>query len=96
VLEAFEQRRDGMPFSEIARRQAWSHSTTRQILANEVYLGVIRHGDFRKENAHPAIVSHELFDAVQATRTTQPALRATRPVTASCLASPAARDASRR
>lgn len=72
VLEAFELRRGGMPFSEIARRHGWSHSTTRQILANEVYLGVIRHGEFRKEDAHPAIVSRELFDAVQATRTTQP------------------------
>jgi DNA invertase Pin-like site-specific DNA recombinase len=72
VLDAFEIRRQGLPFSEIARRHGWSHSTTRQILCNEVYLGVIRHGAFRKENAHPAIVSRELFDAVQATRTTQP------------------------
>jgi DNA invertase Pin-like site-specific DNA recombinase len=72
VLAAFEERREGLPFSEIARRHGWSDSTTRQILENEVYLGVIEHGAFRKENAHPEIVSRELFDAVQATRTTEP------------------------
>jgi hypothetical protein len=58
--------------TQIGRRYGWSHTTTRQILANEVYLGVVRHGPFRKENAHPAIVGRELFDAVQATRTTEP------------------------
>jgi DNA invertase Pin-like site-specific DNA recombinase len=72
VLDAFECRRDGMPFSQIALRQGWAHSTTSQILEHEVYLGVIEHGPFRKENAHEPIVSRELFDAVQGTRTTQP------------------------
>jgi DNA invertase Pin-like site-specific DNA recombinase len=72
VLDAFERRREGEPFAKIARRHGWSDSTTRQILASEVYLGVIEHGEFRKENAHPEIVSRELFDAVQATRTTEP------------------------
>jgi hypothetical protein len=37
-----------------------------------VYLGVVRHGQFRKENAHPAILSQELFDAANAARTVQP------------------------
>ena len=41
------------------------------MLQNEAYLGVIRHGEFRKEGAHPAIVSRELFDAVPAAKTTQ-------------------------
>jgi DNA invertase Pin-like site-specific DNA recombinase len=36
VLDAFELRRQGLPFSEIARRHGWSHSTTRQILAHAV------------------------------------------------------------
>jgi DNA invertase Pin-like site-specific DNA recombinase len=72
VRRAFELRREGIPQTEIARRLGWSHSTTRQILVNEAYLGVIRHGDNRKEDAHPPIVSRELFDAVQATRTTEP------------------------
>jgi hypothetical protein len=69
VVEAFELRRDGLAQTEIARRLGWSHSTTRQILVNEVYLGVIRHGAFRKEGAHEPLVSRELFDAVQASRT---------------------------
>jgi Recombinase zinc beta ribbon domain len=33
---------------------------------------VIRHGALRKEGAHEALVSRELFDAVQATRTVEP------------------------
>jgi DNA invertase Pin-like site-specific DNA recombinase len=72
VEQAFELRRAGVPFAEIARRFGWSHSTTRQLLANEVYLGKIRHGGFVKERAHPPLVSRELFDAVQASRTMQP------------------------
>lgn len=72
VVEAFERRRRGEPFASIGRRFGWSHSTTRQILANEVYLGVIRHGEFRNVDAHEPLVPRELFDAVQATRTTMP------------------------
>jgi Recombinase/Recombinase zinc beta ribbon domain len=71
VEGAFRLRAAGEPFSEIGRRFGWSHSTTRQILANEVYLGVIRHGGFRRENAHDAIVSRELFDSANAARTVQ-------------------------
>lgn len=72
VLEAFELRARGVPISDIARRFGWSHSTTSQILANDVYLGHLQHGAFVKENAHPAIVSVELFDAVQSARTIRP------------------------
>jgi DNA invertase Pin-like site-specific DNA recombinase len=71
VREAFELRAAGVPFAQIARRFGWSHSTTRQVLANEVYLGVLRHGGHVNERAHDPIVSRELFDAVQASRTTQ-------------------------
>jgi DNA invertase Pin-like site-specific DNA recombinase len=71
VLEAFELRAAGEPYSRIARRFGWFESTTRYLLGNEAYLGVVRHGEFRRENAHPAIVSRELFDAVQAARTVQ-------------------------
>ena len=72
VREGFEFRASGVPFSKIARRFGWSESTTRHLLGNEVYLGVVRHGGFRRENAHEPIVSRELFDAVQAARTVQP------------------------
>jgi DNA invertase Pin-like site-specific DNA recombinase len=43
----------------------WAHSTVRQMLANETYLGVAWHGDYRNEEAHPAIVSRDEFDAVR-------------------------------
>jgi DNA invertase Pin-like site-specific DNA recombinase len=72
VLEAFRLRAEGEAFSRIARRFGWSHSTTRQILCNRVYLGEITLGGEVKENAHPAIVTPELFAAVQASRTVQP------------------------
>jgi DNA invertase Pin-like site-specific DNA recombinase len=72
VLEAFELRAAGLPFSEIARRFGWAHSTCRQILANEAYLGVLRQGDFRKLDAHDAIVPRDLFERVQASRTSRP------------------------
>lgn len=72
VLEAFELRAAGVPMTEVGRRFGWSHSTARQILANDVYLGVLRHGEFVNEAAHDPIVPRDLFDAVQATRTTQP------------------------
>jgi DNA invertase Pin-like site-specific DNA recombinase len=72
VREAFELRAQGVAFSAIARRLGWSHSTTRQLLANPAYTGVLIQGGFVKKNAHPAIVSRDLFDAVQASRTVQP------------------------
>ena len=62
-------RAQGAPLATIARRFGWSDTTTRQRLADEVYIGTIRHGAFVKENAHPAIVPRDLFDAVQAART---------------------------
>ena len=69
VVGAFELRARGVPYSKIGSRFGWSDSTTRQILSNDVYIGVVRHGGFVKENAHEALISRELFDAVQAART---------------------------
>jgi DNA invertase Pin-like site-specific DNA recombinase len=72
VREAFSLRSLGEPFSRIASRFRWSHSTTPQILRNEAYVGVARSGEFVNEHAYPPIVSREQFDAAQAGRTTQP------------------------
>jgi DNA invertase Pin-like site-specific DNA recombinase len=72
VREAFRLRSLGEPFSRIAARFRWSHSTTRQILRNEAYVGVARSGAFVNEHAYPPIVSRQEFDAAQAGRTTQP------------------------
>lgn len=72
VREAFRLRAAGVPFAEIGRRHGWGHSTTRQMLANDVYLGIVRAGENVNERAHPAIVTVEQFEAANAARTTQP------------------------
>jgi DNA invertase Pin-like site-specific DNA recombinase len=71
VEKVFKQRAAGVPFSQIARERGWSHSTARQILSNVAYRGVARSGEFVREDAHPAIVSLELWNAAQAGRVRQ-------------------------
>jgi hypothetical protein len=51
----------------------WAPSTTRQRLANRVYIGELRHGEFVRERAHEPIVDRDLFERVQAMRTPTPA-----------------------
>jgi DNA invertase Pin-like site-specific DNA recombinase len=68
VLDAFKRSAAGEADSQIGRRYGWSHTTTRQILANPAYIGVARSGEFSKEDAHPAIVDPRLWDAVQSRR----------------------------
>lgn len=72
VRAAYEARAAGEAMTSIARRFGWSHSTCRQMLACETYLGVAAHGGFRNENAHQPIIDRDLWDAVQGSRTTQP------------------------
>lgn len=72
VRAAFQRRATGEPFAVIGRDYGWSHSTCRQMLANESYLGIARAGCYVNESAHPAIVTRELFDAANAARTVQP------------------------
>jgi DNA invertase Pin-like site-specific DNA recombinase len=71
VREAFELRALGVPFSQIASRLRWSHSTTRQRISDKTYLGVAWHGEFVNERAHPEIVGRELFARANAARTKQ-------------------------
>ncbi len=73
VREAFRRRAAGEPFASIGRSYSWSHSTTRQILANEAYLGVAKSGPHVNEKAHPPIVSEDEFRAANAARTLSPA-----------------------
>jgi len=68
VKDAFRQRAAGVPFAAIGRPHGWSHSTIRQMLMNEAYLGVARSGGYVNEHAHPAIVTRDEFDAAQAGR----------------------------
>lgn len=69
VREAFRARASGEPFAQIGRRYGWGHSTTRQLLANEAFLGVARSGPHVNDHAHPAIVTPEEFQAANAART---------------------------
>jgi DNA invertase Pin-like site-specific DNA recombinase len=71
VREAFRLRAAGTPFSQIAKRMRWSHSTARQMLRNEAYIGVARCGELVNETCFPRIVSRQQFEAAQAGRTTQ-------------------------
>ena len=49
-------------------------TTVRDMLVSETYLGHITSGkQFSKRNAHPAIVTQELFDRVQACKGQRPA-----------------------
>jgi DNA invertase Pin-like site-specific DNA recombinase len=80
VHEAFELRAKGTSWSKVAQHltdrgvptsrgsRRWSLQSARALLSNEAYLGVARSGDFRKEDAHPAIVDRSLWRRVQATR----------------------------
>jgi site-specific DNA recombinase len=67
-----EARIAGESLSGIARRFGLSHSTVRQILGNDVYIGTLRCGRRVTENAHPPILTREEFEAVNAARTKQP------------------------
>jgi Recombinase/Recombinase zinc beta ribbon domain len=71
VQEMAERRIAGDSLSSIARRFGLAHSTVRQILANDVYIGTLRCGDMVTENAHSSILTREQFDALQASRTKQ-------------------------
>jgi hypothetical protein len=73
LVQAYRLRADGVFETEIARRMHWSHTTARQRLSNEVYLGVARAGVYRNEHAHPAIIERDLWDQVQAAHTPTPA-----------------------
>lgn len=87
VREAFHRRAAGESISDVARfltasavrppdrriaADGWAHSTVRQILTNDVYLGVVRSGEFVTEDAHPAIVTRAEYDAVRIAKTARP------------------------
>jgi site-specific DNA recombinase len=72
VREMARRRIAGEAFSSIARDFGLSHSTVRQILSNDVYLGTVRCGALVHEGAHEPILTREQFNALQASRTRQP------------------------
>jgi DNA invertase Pin-like site-specific DNA recombinase len=60
-------KRDGQ-----VRQAVWTHKTVRQIVGNEVYLGVAYNGDHRHPGAHEAIVTPELYARANKTKGTKP------------------------
>ncbi len=43
----------------------WTTFTTKYLLRNPVYLGVLEFGNWRNDSAHPAIIDNETWEAVQ-------------------------------
>ena len=66
VMECFRMYAAGKPYSEIIKMTGgWNLNTIRSILKNEVYLGVLKSGENRFENAHEAIIDRDTFDQCQ-------------------------------
>ncbi|MBA3434536.1 MAG: recombinase family protein [Actinobacteria bacterium] len=78
VRDAFELRATGAPYGEVARlldrtlpggpsgKGVWNRNTVSRLLANPVYVGEARQGEYRQPGAHLPVVSQEVFDTVQA------------------------------
>jgi DNA invertase Pin-like site-specific DNA recombinase len=78
VRAAFELRASGASLADVGRllderipggpsgRGSWDRTVIADLLVNRVYTGEARQGRFRKPDAHPAIVSREVFDAAGA------------------------------
>ncbi len=71
VRAAFNARATGTSLSEIARRLRMTPSGARYLIANRVYRGELRVGDYANLHAHPAIVSEDVWLAAQAPATTR-------------------------
>lgn len=83
VMRAFELRAAGESWPRIAafmnerhppnRAPLWTHSTVGQLIRNRAYLGEASHGSHVQVDAHPAIVSAELWEAANAVKGRAPA-----------------------
>ncbi len=67
VVEAFERKAAGAGTRELCRITGLSDTAVRGLLKNRVYTGTAYSGEFEKADAHPALVSPELFARVQRT-----------------------------
>ena len=73
VRRAFRDRAAGRPITEIAADLGLTPSGARHLLRNRVYLGELRVRSYVNENAHPALISLEDFEAAQRARVTRAA-----------------------
>jgi len=92
VRELFERRAAGAGWADLRRwlegqgaktqrgRDVWSLRAMRDIIRNDVYLGVASHGEFRQEDAHAALTDHSTWRRAQrrgrqtSSRAAEPAL----------------------
>ena len=65
VRQLFRMYADGEKLAEIGRRLNLPFYHYYPVLKNEVYLGTLKAGQWRYENAHEAIVDRETWDRVQ-------------------------------
>lgn len=83
VVRAFEMRAAGESWPKIAaflnerhppnRAPRWTHPTVGHLIHNRAYLGEASHGKHVQVDAHPAIVSAELWEAANAVKGRAPA-----------------------
>jgi hypothetical protein len=59
------------PLAIPPRGGTWAVSTLRNVIANEMYLGVVTLGDRRLEDAHEPLISRSLWKAAQSSQTLQ-------------------------
>lgn len=65
VKAFFRMYAEGKPLAEIARTLDLPFKNYNAVLKNEVYLGVLKSGEYRKENAHEAIIDAETWGLCQ-------------------------------
>jgi site-specific DNA recombinase len=56
---------DARRYLESMTGRQWNPTTVKNMLTNEVYLGIQQFGVWRNETAHPAIVTQDVFEAAQ-------------------------------
>ena len=78
VRAAFRLRATGAAYGDVARlldkrlpggpsgAGVWNRNTVTRLLSNRAYIGEARQGEYVQPDAHPAIVSRDVFDTVQA------------------------------
>jgi len=84
IAEAFRRRAEGAPVREVCRyldstgvptvhgNGHWTDGTVRNILANRIYLGEIRHGEFLNASAHEPLVDPVTWQRAQSPRVMRP------------------------
>lgn len=72
VVEAFRARAAGASLSELAARLGMTRQGARGLIRNRVYLGELRVGSHVNPDAHPPLVSEDLWLAAQYAQSSRP------------------------